>query len=178
MCLNISWCVLISPYVSLKSDVESLVNVDDCSKCTTGNYKTCPRYCTEILRVWLTLSNIVMLWCLGITVTGTRDIGSLVLLRICWPYILLVISWTISLLLCWWRPLGLVLNDIVFVLIPPYIPIASLSLYSPPYHRRRCFSIPLVLDWRALSCMSLGYPGQESFMRNPLSLKRSMQLTL
>ena len=34
--LDISWCVLISPYVSLNSDVESLINVDSYSKCITG----------------------------------------------------------------------------------------------------------------------------------------------
>ena len=142
--------------------------------------KRCLKFYRGILEIWLPLSNTLMLWCMGITIAGIGDTGSLILPRTCWPFNFVVIplSWIISRLLCWWRPLGLVLSDIVFVLIPPQIPIASLSLYSPPYHRRRCLCIPPMLDWRALSCMSLGCPGQESFMLGPLSLQRSMWLTL
>ena len=36
VCLDISWCVVISLYVSFKSDNEFLINVDDYSKCITG----------------------------------------------------------------------------------------------------------------------------------------------
>ena len=144
------------------------------------HYRICPRYYREVLRVWLTLSNILMLWCLGITVTGIGDIGSLALLRICWPYILLVISlsWIISVLLCWWRPLGLVLSVIIFVLILPQTPIGSLSFCSTTYHRRRCLSTPQMLDWRDHFYMIFGYRGPELFNPIHLSLGRSMRLVL
>ena len=134
--------------------------------------KRCPKFYKGILQNWLHLSNTLMLWCMGTIVIGARDISSLILLVTGWPFSSLVIplSWIISRLLCWWRPLGLVLSNIVFVLILPQIPIGSLSLYSPPYHKRRCFSLPLMLDWRVLSCMSLGCLGWESFMLSSLSL--------
>ena len=144
------------------------------------HFKKCPRFCKKILQIWLHLSDTLMLWCMGITVVGTRDIGSLILLETCWPfsYVVISLSWIISRFLSWWRPLGLVLSDTPFVLILPKIPIVSLSLYFPPYHRIRCFCIPLMLDWRVLSCMILGCLGQESFVLSPLSLKRSMWLAL
>ena len=111
---------------------------------------------------------------------GTGDIGSLILLGICWPYNSLVItrSWIISILLCSWRQLGLVLSAIVFVLILPQTPIGSLSFFSTPYHRRRCLFTLQMLDWKVHFYMSLGYPRPKLFSPTHLSLGRSMWLVL
>ena len=42
MCLDISWCVLVSPYVSPNFDVECSINVDVFLQCITGTTRDLP----------------------------------------------------------------------------------------------------------------------------------------